>query len=109
MSYIEFKVFLTPCWTNVKFEIVVISKECGRDNGRYRYICCYIKGMIITFHIILCSSMSGETILHELIKSKENIKRTYFALKQSEAEIQYAIVNTFEPVIDSLIKIQEQT
>lgn len=37
MKYSEFKDFCTTCWSKGRFEFVTISKECERDNGRYRH------------------------------------------------------------------------
>lgn len=37
MKYQEFKDFCTSYWAKGRFNFVVISKECERDNGRYRH------------------------------------------------------------------------
>ena len=37
MKYSDFKDFCTSCWQRGKFEFVTISKDCERDNGRYRH------------------------------------------------------------------------
>jgi GTPase SAR1 family protein len=37
MKYSDFKDFCTSCWRKGRFEFVVISKDCERDNGRYRH------------------------------------------------------------------------
>ena len=37
MNYSEFKEFCTLCWSKGRFNFVVISKDCERDNGRYRH------------------------------------------------------------------------
>ncbi|KAE9522696.1 hypothetical protein AGLY_016918 [Aphis glycines] len=37
MNYPEFKEFCTLCWSKGRFNFVVISKDCERDNGQYRH------------------------------------------------------------------------
>lgn len=37
IKYSEFKDFCTQCWRGGRFDFAVISKEDGRDNGRFRF------------------------------------------------------------------------
>jgi hypothetical protein len=45
------------------------------------------------------------SILSELVKAKENVKRKYIALKTGEANVQQLMSQTFKPIIDPLTKI----
>jgi uncharacterized protein YbcV (DUF1398 family) len=36
MKYSDFKDFCTTCWGKGRFDFIVISKDCERNNGRYR-------------------------------------------------------------------------
>jgi hypothetical protein len=49
------------------------------------------------------------SILDELVKAKENIKRKYIALKTGEANAQQLMSQTFKPIIDPLNKISNTT
>ncbi len=49
------------------------------------------------------------SILDELVKAKENIKRKYIALKTGEANVQQLMSQTFKPIIDPLTKISNTT
>lgn len=45
------------------------------------------------------------TVLNELVRAKENIKRKYSELKKGEADIQSLVSQTFKPIIEPLNKI----
>ena len=47
------------------------------------------------------------SVLNELIKAKENIKRKFIALKNGEAEVQSLVSNTFKPIIEPLNRLHE--
>ncbi len=47
------------------------------------------------------------SILDELVKAKENIKRKYIELKTGEANVQQLLSQTFKPIIDPLTKISD--
>jgi len=49
------------------------------------------------------------SILDELVKAKENIKRKYIALKTGEANVQQLMSQTFKPIIEPLTKISNTT
>ncbi|KAE9521714.1 hypothetical protein AGLY_017884, partial [Aphis glycines] len=49
------------------------------------------------------------TILDELVKAKENIKRKFITLKTGEANVQKLMSQTFKPIIDPLTKISDTT
>lgn len=48
-------------------------------------------------------------MLYELIKSKENVKLKYLALKLAEAETQAKLIKTLKSVTHPWNEIQEQT
>ncbi|KAE9542747.1 hypothetical protein AGLY_002658 [Aphis glycines] len=90
MNYPEFKEFCTLCWSKGRFNFVVISKDCERDNGRYRH-------------------EDDSTVLNELVIAKENIKRKFEALKRGDADIQSYVSQTFKPIIEPLNKLHNQS
>jgi len=45
------------------------------------------------------------TVLNELVRAKENIKRKYSELKKGEADVQSLVSQTFKPIIEPLNKI----
>lgn len=49
------------------------------------------------------------SVLTEIVKAKNNIKRKFVALKTGEAEIQSIVSQTFKPIIEPLNKIQEKS
>ena len=48
------------------------------------------------------------TVLDELVKAKESIKRKYFALKTCSDNVQQLMTQTLKPIIDHLTKISNK-
>lgn len=49
------------------------------------------------------------TVLNELVKAKENIKRKFHELKTGEADVHSLVTQTFKPIVEPLQKISKVT
>jgi hypothetical protein len=48
------------------------------------------------------------SVLNELVKAKENIKRKFNILKNGEANVQSLVAHTLKPIIDPLTEISNK-
>uniref|UniRef100_A0ABD2X5H4 DUF8207 domain-containing protein n=1 Tax=Trichogramma kaykai TaxID=54128 RepID=A0ABD2X5H4_9HYME len=90
MSYLVFKELCANCWNSDQHSFLVIDKD------RAGHIIVHYRANI---------SEREQRILHELIKSREAIRRKALMLKRGRDETERTVTETFKPIIKPINKL----